>query len=214
MLDRPDFGGVVPVVVRVINVRPLRNRAAASWGLAGLLGWVCLVPGAAWATHEMDHRFVVSGQVRDKDGKPLKDVRVLVRDLGDTTVEPVSTYADGNGVYKVLIHLHDKNAGDVIQVTVKDEKAGFEETRKVRAEFNPTDRHTERQATVNFGQGSEQTVGSGPEGIVGAADSSNVWLYITGGILAAAAVGVASMRFRRQQTGAGVKKRKKKRAAN
>ena len=40
---------------------------------AGVMG-----PGAAWATHDVEHRFVVSGSVRTDDGAPRPDVKVVV----------------------------------------------------------------------------------------------------------------------------------------
>ena len=210
MLDRPHFGWAVRDILNLPEWRPSWGRAAVFFGLVGLIGSDALVPGAVWATHEMDHRFTVSGYVRDKDGKPVKDIRVSVRDMGDPSVDPVTTYADGSGYYKALLHLHNKNAGDSIQVSAKDERSGFDESKKIRAEFNPGDRHTERQAQVDFGPESGKSAG-GSGGVVGTEDASTLWLYGAGGVLVAAAIGVAVARARRRQAHAGSKQRKKKR---
>jgi hypothetical protein len=105
----------------------------------------------AFAMHETDHRFTVSGYVYDKQGKPVNDARVHVRDLRDQKVEGVTTYTNGSGFYKAVIHLHNDNAGDPIQVTAIEEKLGLEEAKTVRAAFTASDVTTERQATVDIG---------------------------------------------------------------
>lgn len=210
MLDRPNFSWAVRIVLNPMNRRPSRVGAAVFFGLAWLLGTAALMPQAAWATHETDHRFTISGHIRDKDGKPVKDARVHVRDLGDQAVDPVTTYADGSGFYKVVLHLHNKNAGDAIQISAKDERTGFDEIKKVRAEFNPADRRTERQAKVDFGPEPETSAG-GLGGIVGTEDASRLWLYGVGGILVVAAIGVAVARARRRQAAVPAKRRGKKR---
>ena len=210
MLDRPDFIRAVRDILNLVELRPSWGRAAVFFGLAGLAGAACVVPDVAWATHEMDHRFTVSGYVRDKDGKPAKDVRVSVRNLGDQTVDPVTTYADGSGYYKALLHLHNKNAGDSIQISAKDERSGFDESKKIRAEFNPGDRHAERQAKVDFGPETDKP-GGGSGGIVGTEDASRLWLYGVGGVLVAAAIGVAVARARHRQAAVPANRRGKKR---
>jgi hypothetical protein len=108
-------------------------------------------PPRADAMHETDHRFTISGYVRDKSGKPVGDARVRVRDLLHENIDPVTTYTDGNGYYKAIIHLHNENAGDPLQVKAIEEKAGLEEVKTVRADFNPADRKTEREARVDLG---------------------------------------------------------------
>jgi len=211
VLDRPDFGKAGRVLVHPMKWRPLQGGAAVFFGLTWLLGTAALMPQTAWATHETDHRFTVSGYVRDRDGKPVKDARVYARDLGDESVEPVTTYADSDGFYQVILHLHDKNAGDAVQVSAKDERSGFDEIKKIRAEFTPGDRHTERQARVDFGPESDKSAG-GSGGPIGTADASRPWLYAVGGGLALAAIGVAVARARHRQAGVGSKRRKKKRS--
>jgi len=190
----------------VLSTGPSWGGAAVFFGLVGLI-----LPYSAWATHETDHRFTISGYVRDTDGKPVKDVRVQARDLRDQSVDPVNTYADGSGFYKVVLHLHNTNAGDPIQVSIKDERSGVDEVKKIRAEFNPNDRRTEREARVNFGPELERTPISGVGGLVGAAEASSYWLYGVGAILALAAIGAGVAWARHQQAKAVPKRRGKKR---
>ncbi len=194
MLDRPDFSRVGRTIFKVLSTGPSWGGAAVFFGLVGLI-----LPYSAWATHETDHRFTISGYVRDTDGKPVKDVRVQARDLRDQSVDPVNTYADGSGFYKVVLHLHNTNAGDPIQVSIKDERSGVDEVKKIRAEFNPNDRRTEREARVNFGPELERAPISGVGGLVG------------GAILALAAIGAGVAWARHQQAKAVPKRRGKKR---
>jgi hypothetical protein len=206
VLDRPDFNRVGRTIFKVLRTGPSWGGAAVFFGLVGLI-----VPYPAWATHETDHRFTISGYVRDKDGKPVKDVRVQARDLRDQSVDPVNTYADGSGFYKVVLHLHNHNVGDPIQVSIKDERSGVDEVKKIRAEYDPNDRRTEREGKVNFGPEPERSTNSGVGGLVGTAEASSYWLYGLGGILALAAIGAGVAWARHQQAKAVPKRRGKKR---
>ena len=170
-----------------MHARPPRKFAAVFVSLTGLLTLGIGAPWMAFAMHETDHRFTVSGYVYDKQGKPVKDARVHVRDLRDQKVEGITTYTDGAGYYKAVLHLHNDNAGDPVQVTAIEEKLGLEEAKTVRAAYSATDLTTERQATVD--------IGPVPEGRGRAAD--NLWRYI---IVGAVIVGaIAAMVWRRQQ---------------
>jgi hypothetical protein len=151
--------------------------------------------------HETDHRFTVSGYVYDKQGKPVRDARVHVRDLRDQTVEAVTTYTDGTGYYKAVIHLHNGNAGDPVQVTAVEEKLGLEETKTVRAGFSPDDVKTERQMTVHIGPVPERLP-----------DPAGFWRPIIVGLVFAGAVG-AMLWWRQRKTRNAGKRRGKKRKA-
>jgi hypothetical protein len=206
VLDRPGFSRVGRHFFRGLRTGPSWGGAAVLIGLVGLIA-----PYPAWATHENDHRYTISGYVRDKEGKPVKDVRVQARDLRDQRVEPVNTYVDGSGFYKMVLHLHNDNAGDPVQVSIKDERSGIDEVKKIRAEFNPNDRRTEREARVNFGPEPEGSPLSGVGGLVGSAEASSYWLYGVGGVLALAAIGAGVAWARHQQAKAVPKRREKKR---
>jgi hypothetical protein len=199
MLDRPDFGGVFRFIRRVMRGRPSRKLAAVFLSLAGLYVASLGGPRLAFAMHETDHRFTVSGYVYDKQGKPVGDARVHVRDLRDQKIEPVTTYTDGSGYYKAVLHLHNDNAGDPVQVTAIEEKLGLQEAKTVRAEFSPNDLKTERQATLH--------IGAVPEGL--APGVPMYWQYVIGGTMAGAMIG-AIFWWRRRKTKNRPKRRGKK----
>jgi hypothetical protein len=199
MLDRPDFGGVFRFIRHVMRGRPSRKLAAVFLSLAGLYAASLGGPRLAFAMHETDHRFTVSGYVYDKQGKPVGDARVHVRDLRDQKIEPVTTYTDGSGYYKAVLHLHNDNAGDPVQVTAIEEKLGLQEAKTVRAEFSPNDLKTERQATLH--------IGAVPEGLVPKVPM--YWQYVIGGTMAGAMIGVI-LWWRRRKTKTRAKRRGKK----
>jgi hypothetical protein len=96
------------------------------------------------ATHDAQHRFTVFGQVRDSEGRPVQDARVIVIDPR-LEEEGGTTFTDPNGNYSQLLHLHNDNLGDEIVVRVGDME------KKINASFNVMDRTTERKARVDFG---------------------------------------------------------------
>jgi len=199
MLDRPDFGGVFRFIIRVMRGRPSRKLAAVFLSLAGLYAASLGAPRLAFAMHETDHRFTVSGYVYDKQGKPVGDARIHVRDLRDQKIEPVTTYTDGSGYYKAVLHLHNGNAGDPVQVTAIEEKLGLQEAKTVRAEFSPNDLTTERQATLH--------IGAVPEGLV--PELPMRWQYVVGSTIAGGVIG-AIFWWRRRKTMTRAKRRGKK----
>lgn len=103
-----------------------------------LSGWAAPVH----ATHEIDHRFTVYGYVRDAQGNPISDRTVAVTHVGG---EKKAATTRSNGYYEVLLHLHNDNKGDEIDVVTGDEK------KKITAEFDPQDMGTVRQTQVDFG---------------------------------------------------------------
>ena len=98
----------------------------------------------AWATHDTQHRFTVFGQVRDEDGQPVQNARVIVTD-NRLEEEGGTTFTDPNGNYSQLLHLHNDNLNDEIVIRVGDKE------KKIRAVFNVEDRTTERKSRVDFG---------------------------------------------------------------
>jgi hypothetical protein len=184
-----------------MHARPPRKFAAVFVSLTGLLTLGIGAPWMAFAMHETDHRFTVSGYVYDKQGKPVKDARVHVRDLRDQKVEAVTTYTDGAGHYKAVLHLHNDNAGDPVQVTVIQEKIGLDEAKTVRAEYNVTDVTTERQATVD--------IGPVPEGRTREPDNFQRYI-IVGTVIVAVAAAMAWWRLRKSRNRG--KRRGKKRS--
>ncbi len=122
-----------------------------------ILSLITLSPKPALATHEADHRYVVSGYVRDAEGNALKGVDLFLEHKGGQK-EKATT--NSYGYYEVLFHLHDDNLGDEITVTTG------KETKKVTVSFTPGDKVTFRGATVDFGA---------------PAKGSASWVYWTGG---------------------------------
>jgi hypothetical protein len=116
-----------------------------------------LLPESVFATHEVDHRYVVSGYVRDAAGNPLKDEKVILEHKGG---EKKTAATDRRGYYEVLFHFHDENAGDEILITA----AG--ETKKLTADYDPKDHVTFRTGEINFGAPGK---------------AENTWIYWTGG---------------------------------
>jgi len=108
-----------------------------------------LVIGAMWsvvpafAEHEANHRYTVSGYVRDVRGDPRVGVSVVAEHKGG---EKKSTMTDQWGHYRIRFHLHDQNHRNEIVV-----KAG-EEVKTLRMEFVADDHVTERQGQVDFGR--------------------------------------------------------------
>jgi hypothetical protein len=129
-------------------------------------GLAVMGPAPAWATHDVEHRFVVSGSVRAADGSPRADQKVIVAHPRTQISETVFT--DRNGSYSGLLHLHDSDAGDLVTVTVG------EEVKTIKAAYTPADHRTPRLARVDFGPHAEEP-----------ADHSVRWYGIGGGIVAA-----------------------------
>ena len=111
---------------------------------------VNIIPASA--THENDHRFTVYGRVFDDQGSASSRILVVVKDNKDKVLGSAKT--GSNGSYKILLHIHNGDIGkEVLIIANKIEK-------KFKITFDPSNKSTERMATVNFGV-SEDT-GKGP----------------------------------------------------
>ena len=97
------------------------------------------------ATHEVDHRYVILGSVRDATGRPL--ARTVVRAVREKTGLAYEAETDGDGFYLVILHLHDEDVLDPLRVAVG------RATLRVEARFNPLDPQTPRGTRVDFGGG-------------------------------------------------------------
>jgi hypothetical protein len=150
----------------------------------------------AWATHEVDHRFVVSGTVRTADGTPRPNLKVVAAHPRSNLSE--TSLTDSSGRYSVLLHLHDKDAGDPVTVTAGDE------TKTITAGFDPKDHSTPRLATVNFGL--EHVASDDRSG------SSMVWWYGVGGAALAGSVIYWRLRAKRRPMKPGRSGRRKARS--
>ncbi len=167
------------------RIERMRGRRAISrntarhlvliWGLIATL----FVPSILFASHAADHRFTVEGFVCGKDGRPAVNVEVLVKDTRITLGQTVTT--DGDGYYKVTLHLHNDNVGDPLLV----EAAGEQKNSKIQ--FDPNDLETERKLRVDFGSGCERDLGP-PQ-----------WLLYGLGIAAVAIVGWIGLKISRKR---------------
>lgn len=145
------------------------------WSLIGAL----LVPSVLFASHAADHRFTVEGFVCGKDGRPGTKVEVLVKDTRITVGQTVET--DGDGYYKVTLHLHNDNVGDPLLVEAGGEQKNY------KIQFDPNDLETERKLRVDFGSGCERDLGP-PQ-----------WLLYGLGIAAVAIVGWIGLKISRKR---------------
>ncbi len=118
------------------------------------LGLVAVVlvalAGSAEATHRVDHRYVVLGYVRDAMGRPMP--RAPVRVVREKTELAYEAETDADGMYLVIVHLHDEDLGDPLALAVGPA------TFRIRARFDALDPRTPRGTRVDFiaGQGWER----------------------------------------------------------
>ena len=117
-------------------MRPARRLA---WGLALLAVAVSAVPASS--THLPDHRFIVIGLVSDETGGPLASVPVVVTRLKTGLAHRTRTEADG--LYVVIVHLHDEDEGERLSVSASGASG------EVVARFDVRDRRTERGTRVD-----------------------------------------------------------------
>lgn len=117
-----------------------------------LLWFLVLFAPPAFATHEVDHRFIVHGTVRDGQGRPVPDAKVIV--VASRLNEGMTAFTDRNGRYEALLHLHNSDLGDEIIVTAMDQR------KSIRVEFDPNDLSTPRGAEVDFGPSTDEAQGS------------------------------------------------------
>lgn len=102
---------------------------------------VVLAGGTARATHLPDHRFLVLGFVTDAEGRPVSGTRVVVTRLKTGYEYPTSTERDG--FYLVILHLHDEDEGERLEIDAKGVKG------EVRARFDTRDKKVERGTRVD-----------------------------------------------------------------
>lgn len=112
-------------------------------GLAAV-GLVALA-GSAEATHEVDHRYVVLGHVRNDAGRAVTGVTVRV--VREKTGVVYHAATDAEGFYIAIVHLHDEDLGDALQIMTDGASL------RVQARFDPGDRRSHRGTRVDFAGG-------------------------------------------------------------
>lgn len=95
----------------------------------------------AFATHEVDHRYNVTGYVLDANEVPLADKMVEIR-MNNRLVGSAET--DAEGFYNIQLHLHDEDLNKELEVQAADNKATIQVT------FTRGDKSTKRVHYANF----------------------------------------------------------------
>ena len=121
--------------------QPWRNRCRAMCAAVGI-SILALLAAPAHATHKIDHRYTVWGEIKYEDGTPAAGVAVhlLIKD-GEPLGEVVT---NEEGRYRILLHVHNEDVYKVFDMRVNNV------TRKIRLLFNPNDRETERGQRVDL----------------------------------------------------------------
>ena len=140
------FGRSNPVNVILIQKNkgshvPPRTARLVRGVIAGLLS-VFLLSAPALATHEIDHRYVVWGEVLKGDGTPAPGETITFTVADGTPIGTVET--NERGRYRVVLHVHDEDLGKIFDMAV----GGVKKT--VTIEFDPEDKVTERGKRVDF----------------------------------------------------------------
>jgi hypothetical protein len=120
--------------------RSLRPAVCFSVLLALALG-----TSPSGATHLPDHRFLVLGFVTDAEGRPVAGARVVVTRLKTGLEHPTTTERDG--LFFVVLHLHDEDEGERLAVDLRGVKG------EVRARFDVKDKKVERGTRVDLRAG-------------------------------------------------------------
>ena len=164
-----------------MTLRAVITKTIPGWATVWLGALLSGVP-VAMAEHEADHRFTVEGAVCGAGGEPVAGVEIIAKDARVSVLR--TTLTDDRGHYKVTLHLHNDNKGDPIVVYVKDKDGTVQQERRVTAEFDPKDVHTERKTTVNFGSGCEAL-----------SDEPPSWVYYGAGLVVLAGGAWAGFRL-------------------
>ena len=97
---------------------------------------------SANASHKIDHRYTVWGEIKYEDDAPAEELVVQLMVKGGEPIGEVKT--DYRGRYRVVLHVHNQDVYKVFDMRVNDV------TRKVRVLFNRNDRQTERGQRVDL----------------------------------------------------------------
>ena len=119
------------------------RRPAARGALALLV--LGALAGSATATHAPDHRFLLIGYVTDDQGRPLRDVPVVITRV--KTGLDHRTQTERDGLYFVVVHLHDEDEGERLRMSANGV------TGEIRARYDVRDKKVERGTRVDFRAG-------------------------------------------------------------
>lgn len=106
--------------------------------------FLILFSNFAYALHEIDHRFTVSGHVRDDVGKGQGGQAVVIKDpAGGSSLGKATS--GSSGFYSIKLHLHNEDLGKNLEVSTGTR------TKEIRVDFDPDNVKDERSVEVNFG---------------------------------------------------------------
>lgn len=123
-----------------MNVPSFAHRLTRA--ILSMVAALALCVQSANATHLVDHRYTVWGEVRYEDSTPAANIVVKLLIAGGAPLGEVRT--DAQGRYQVILHVHDDDVYKVFDMQVNNVN------RKVRLLFNPNDKETERGQRVDL----------------------------------------------------------------
>ncbi|MEW6543466.1 MAG: c-type cytochrome [Nitrospirota bacterium] len=104
-------------------------------------------PKPVFVKTKVEHGFIVYGYVKDGSGKPLAGVEVQAKPLKEHG-HASSAKTNQEGYYEIFLHMHNEDAGVKIAVSAKGAQ------KEVVANYDPNDKVTKRQASVDLSVGS------------------------------------------------------------
>jgi hypothetical protein len=112
--------------------------------LAAGVAMILILLGAppADASHKIEHRYTVWGEIKYEDGTPAAEIVVQLLIKGGEAMGEVKT--DRRGRYRILLHVHNEDVNKIFDMRVNNV------TRKVRLLFSPDDLQTERGQRVDL----------------------------------------------------------------
>lgn len=108
-----------------------------------ILFCVTLFSNAAYALHEIDHRFTISGYVRDDAGEAQSGQHVVVKDTAGGTLGKATS--GPTGFYSIRLHLHSEDIGRKLKVSTGTR------TQELQVKFDPDNIKDERTVEIDFG---------------------------------------------------------------
>jgi mono/diheme cytochrome c family protein len=100
-------------------------------------------PKPVFVKTKVEHGFIVYGYVKDVSGKPVAQLEVQVKPLKEHV--PVgSVKTNQEGYYEIFLHLHNEDFGTKILISAKEAQ------KEVVANYDPNDKVTKRQASVDL----------------------------------------------------------------
>ena len=100
-----------------------------------------LLPVAAIAEHEADHRYNIRGYILDENDKAIAGREVTIFADG---VLLASGKTDTAGYYSLHLHLHNEDRGRRLSLNAGAQRA------EIRVDFDPQDKHTARVHEANL----------------------------------------------------------------